>query len=154
CRQGAESAACRDAQGDARHRAARIVEEIRDRPVLMLGWFARLFRPAAPAWVEADELRDRLASGASPLVLDVRAPDEFDGPLGHIDGARNIPLAELPAHRRELAAAGRPVVCVCLTDKRSSQAAAELAAAGVRNIAVLHGGMKTWRALDAAAPPA
>ena len=35
---------------------------------------------------------------------------------------------------------------VCLTDKRSSQAAADLAAAGMRNVAVLRGGMKSWRA--------
>jgi len=120
----------------------------------MPAWLSRLFRPAVPAWIEARELRQRLSSGRPPLIVDVRGPDEFDGPLGHIDSARNIPLAELPEHRRELAAAGRAVVCVCLTDKRSSQAAADLAAAGVRSLAVLRGGMKAWRALDAAAPPA
>ena len=118
----------------------------------MLGWLARLFRPAAPVWIETGELRRRLASPVAPLVVDVRGRDEFDGPLGHIDGARNIPLAELPAHRRELAAAGRPLVLVCLTDKRSSQAAADLAAAGLRDLAVLQGGMKAWHALDP--PPA
>jgi rhodanese-related sulfurtransferase len=36
-------------------------------------------------------------------------------------------------------------VLVCLTDKRSSQAAAELAAAGARDVAVLRGGMRAWR---------
>jgi rhodanese-related sulfurtransferase len=120
----------------------------------MFGWLARLFRPAVPGWIEAEELRRRLASGAAPLVLDVRGPDEFDGPLGHIDGARNIALADLPAHCRELAAAGRPIVCVCLTDKRSAQAAADLATTGARNVTVLRGGMKAWRALDAAPPAA
>jgi rhodanese-related sulfurtransferase len=78
--------------------------------------------------------------------VDVRGPDEFDGPLGHIDGARNVPLAELRASIPELAAQGRPLVMVCLTDKRSSQAASELAAAGTRDVAVLRGGMKGWRA--------
>jgi len=120
----------------------------------MFGWLARLFRPAVPGWIEPDELRRRLATGAAPLIVDVRGPDEFDGPLGHIGGARNIPLAGLPAHRRELAGAGAPIVCVCLTDKRSAQAAADLAAAGARNVAVLRGGMTAWRALDAAPPPA
>jgi rhodanese-related sulfurtransferase len=51
----------------------------------------------------------------------------------------------LPAQTDALAAEGRPLVMVCLTDKRSSQAAAELIAAGVDKIAVLRGGMKAWR---------
>jgi rhodanese-related sulfurtransferase len=114
----------------------------------MLARFTRLFQrsAAAPVWVEAAELRRWLAGEGAPIVVDVRGPDEFEGPLGHIEGARNIPLGELPAHRQELAAEGRPLVMVCLTDKRSSQAAADLAAAGLRNIAVLRGGMKNWRA--------
>ena len=113
----------------------------------MLARLARLFRApaAAPIWVEAAELRRWLAGEGAPVIVDVRGPDEFDGPLGHIDGARNIPLAELPTHTEELAAEGRPLVMVCLTDKRSSQAAAELLVAGVRDVAVLRGGMKGWR---------
>src|SRR3954447_2196499 len=114
----------------------------------MLDRLSRLFRrPAsAPIWVEPAELHRWLAGEGAPIVVDVRGPNEFDGPLGHIDGARNIPLAELPAHRQELAAEGRALVRVCLTDKRSSQAAAELVAAGLRHVAVLRGGMKAWRA--------
>jgi rhodanese-related sulfurtransferase len=115
----------------------------------MLARLARLFsRPAAatPVWVEPDELRRWLAGEGAPIVVDVRGSDEFDGPLGHIDGARNVPLAELRASIPELAAQGRPLVMVCLTDKRSSQAASELAAAGTRDVAVLRGGMKGWRA--------
>ena len=113
----------------------------------MLARLARLFRrpAAAPIWVKAGELRLWLAGEGAPIVVDVRGPDEFDGPLGHIDGARNIPLAELPPHIEELAAEGRPVVMVCLTDKRSSQAATDLLAAGMHNVAVLRGGMKGWR---------
>jgi 3-mercaptopyruvate sulfurtransferase SseA len=44
-----------------------------------------------------DELKRSLAGGERPLIVDVREPGEFDGPLGHIDGAINIPLAQLPA---------------------------------------------------------
>jgi rhodanese-related sulfurtransferase len=114
----------------------------------MFARLARLFgKPAAPVWVEAAELRRRIKGEGAPIVIDVRGPDEFDGPLGHIDGARNIPLAELPAHASELAAARRPLVMVCLTDKRSSQAAADLLGIGLDKIAVLRGGMKAWRAM-------
>jgi rhodanese-related sulfurtransferase len=112
----------------------------------MAGIFGHLFRrPAAgPRWVEVDELRQHLAGVAPPFVLDVRGPQEFEGPLGHIDGARNIPLDELDPRCGEIAA-GRPIVCVCLTDKRSAAAAAQLTEAGVSDVAVLRGGMKAWR---------
>jgi rhodanese-related sulfurtransferase len=111
----------------------------------MLAPLARLFRrPPEPIWLDVAELRRRLGDGVAPLVLDVRGRDEFDGPLGHIDGAVNIPLPELAVRRAEIAA-GRPVVCVCLTDKRSAFAAAQLAAAGFADVAVLRGGMKAWR---------
>ena len=90
-------------------------------------------------------MRGRLGRGERPLILDVRGPDEFDGPLGHIDGARNVPLPELPRHVAEIGRETGPIVIVCLTDKRSSQAAASLAEAGIRDVAVLRGGMRAWR---------
>ena len=113
----------------------------------MTGWLGRLFgrREAGAGWIEAGDLRDRLGRGEHPLILDVRGPDEFDGPLGHIDGARNVPLAELLRHIAAINRETGPIVVVCLTDKRSSQAAALLAGSGVRNVAVLRGGMRAWR---------
>jgi rhodanese-related sulfurtransferase len=117
----------------------------------MLGALARLFgkAPPEPVWVDVAGLRAQLDADAAPLVLplilDVRGPDEFDGPLGHIPGARNIPLPELAMHEAEIAGEGRPVICVCLTDKRSAAAAAQLTARGVGGVSVLRGGMKAWR---------
>jgi rhodanese-related sulfurtransferase len=121
----------------------------------LLSPLGRLFRkpplgnPLGPVWVDVAGLRAQLA-GEGPLVLDVRGPDEFTGPLGHIEGALNIPLPELTVRQAEVAGAGRPIVCVCLTDKRSAAAAAqlaagELAAGGVGDVSVLRGGMKAWR---------
>jgi rhodanese-related sulfurtransferase len=113
----------------------------------MLAALSRLFgkKSPEPVWLDVAGLRALLAGAAPPLLVDVRGADEFDGPLGHIAGARNIPLPELNAYRGEIAAAHRPVVCVCLTDKRSLAAAAQLAAADVREVSVLRGGMKAWR---------
>ncbi len=112
---------------------------------------ARLMRwlrqPAAgPIWVEPGDLRRRLRRGEMCMVIDVRGPDEFDGPLGHIAGALNVPLAGLAARTTDFARAECPIVLVCLTDKRSSRAAAALGEAGVRNVTVLRGGMTAWRA--------
>lgn len=113
----------------------------------MFARLAKLFRPSPSEllWLEPGELQNRIDRGELSMIIDVRGPDEFDGPLGHIAGALNIPLAGLTARAAELARARCPIVLVCLTDKRSSQAAAELAGAGIRDVAVLRGGMRGWR---------
>jgi rhodanese-related sulfurtransferase len=119
----------------------------------MAGLFARFFgarervKPVRiePVWIEPADLHKRLAAGEPLLLLDVRGTDEFTGPLGHISGAVNLPLPELPAHLARLAAAPQPIVALCLTDKRSARAAGQLAAAGHREVAILRGGMERWR---------
>ena len=78
-------------------------------------------------------------------VLDVREPDEYRGPLGHIHGSTLIPLAELPARAGELAP-DRPVVAVCRSGARSAQAVVLLQKAGFKDVANLTGGMLRWRA--------
>ena len=88
---------------------------------LLSRWFRRA--PTAPSWIEPLALATRLEQDASLLVLDVRGPDEFTGPLGRIREARNLPLNELPAHLPDLVRDDRPVVVVCKTDRRSSMAA-------------------------------
>jgi rhodanese-related sulfurtransferase len=97
------------------------------------------------AWLEPDELSTLLSGPSPPLVIDVRGPEEFTGPLGHIDTARNIPLDQLPADAAVLSGQGRPLVLVCHTDRRSAVAAQRLQRAGGAEIAVLHGGMVAWR---------
>ena len=84
-------------------------------------------------------------AGAAVQVVDVREPDEFTGPLGHVAGARSIPLGELPARSGELAK-DRPVVTVCRSGARSAQAATLLQKAGFAEVANLAGGMLRWRA--------
>ena len=89
-------------------------------------------------------LRDRLGGEAPPLVIDVRTPPEYQG--GHIPGAVNIPLAQVPGRAPALAEAGRAVVAVCLHGGRSRQAAGLLRGHGVREVAVLQGGTSGWQA--------
>jgi len=97
------------------------------------------------AWIEANVLKRRLDNGEAVTVIDVRGPDEFVGPLGHIATARNIPVAELHQRLAELAGLERtPIVLVCRTDKRSAAAARNLLAAGFTQISVLRQGMERW----------
>lgn len=98
--------------------------------------------------VEASELALLLKTDAPPLVVDVRGPDEFTGPLGHIDVALNISLDQIPGRLAELMDRQRPLVLVCHTDRRSSAAADYLRRAGRQDIAVLRGGMLAWRSLS------
>jgi uncharacterized membrane protein YdjX (TVP38/TMEM64 family) len=98
----------------------------------------------APGWIEADALAGRLERGGA-AVIDVRGPDEFAGPLGHLADALNLPLGELPARLTEIKAfKDKPVIVVCRTDKRSANAATVLRDAGFRNVRVLRGGMEQW----------
>jgi sulfur dioxygenase len=78
-------------------------------------------------------------------ILDVREPEEFTGPLGHIAGAVLIPLGKLAERAGELAR-DRPIVTVCRAGSRSAQATVILKEAGFTDVANLVGGMLRWRA--------
>jgi glyoxylase-like metal-dependent hydrolase (beta-lactamase superfamily II)/rhodanese-related sulfurtransferase len=90
-----------------------------------------------PHWLE-EHLRD-------VLVIDVREPDEFTGPLGHVPGAQLVPLGMLSTRSAELSKA-KPIVTVCRSGARSAQATVLLGKAGFERVANLSGGMLRWRA--------
>lgn len=113
----------------------------------------RRFRTPRLRWINVAELKALQNSPRAPTVLDVRNPDEFIGPLGHLPGARNEPLGALPARLGGLATAPRQaLVVVCRTDKRSAKAAELLRDAGFADVRVLRGGMEAWRAAEAPPP--
>lgn len=84
------------------------------------------------------EARKLVASGAT--LLDVRTPEEFRG--GHLDGAINIPVQDLPARLAEVPK-GKPVVVYCAAGGRSARAAMMLKQAGHRHVHDL-GAMHNW----------
>ena len=89
-------------------------------------------------------LRDLLAgqgAGAGVLLIDVREPREFTS--GHLDGARNIPLADLERRLREFAVGGMPVF-VCRSGRRSLTACALALRNGIEAPAHLEGGLLAW----------
>ncbi len=90
----------------------------------------------APEWVAAH--RQDVA------ILDVRAEAELHGELGHLEGAKVIPLEELRGRTAELGG-DKPIVVVCQTGKRSAMATAILRKAGLDRVANLAGGMARWR---------
>ena len=90
-----------------------------------------------PNWLE-ENLR-------AVQIVDVREPDEFNGPLGHVPGARLIPLGALQQRTSELKKE-RPLIMVCRSGARSAQATVLLGKAGFDKVANLSGGMLRWRA--------
>src|SRR5581483_11967077 len=106
---------------------------------------SRLRSNTAHRWIGVSELARLLAGKGGVAVVDVRSPDDFRGPLGHIAGARNLPLTDLPSRLAEIAALkNEPVVLVCRTHKMSASAAAQLGTIGFRDIRVVRGGMVQW----------
>ena len=91
-----------------------------------------------PHWLE--ENRGKV------LVIDVRTPEEFNGPLGHLPEAELIPLDQL-AGRAGGIGQERPIVTVCRAGGRSAQAIVLLVRAGIERAANLTGGMIRWRGL-------
>lgn len=91
------------------------------------------------------ELHELLASSEAPLLIDVRTPAEFSS--GHIDGAVNLPLNELPQRLPELnAASDRAIVTICRSAKRTIPATQFLHAQGFELATQLAGGMLAWHA--------
>jgi len=113
-------------------------------------------QPEEPGWAPLDftfgglweiqpaALAERLPS-ATLQLLDVREPQEFDDVLGHLAGARLLPLSALAARSGEIDR-DRPVVAICRSGVRSAQAVALLQKSGFTQLANLAGGMLRWRA--------
>jgi rhodanese-related sulfurtransferase len=108
-------------------------------------WLRKL---RAQPMLDVDTLKQQLERGEPVIVLDVRDPAEFNDQEGHIPGATNLPLAELPVRVAELADRRQDAIrLVCRTDRRSAQAAGLLADAGFADVRVVRGGMTAWRAM-------
>lgn len=78
---------------------------------------------------------------AGARLVDVRTPEEFDA--GHIDGAVNIPVQDLPARMDELGRKDEPIVVYCRSGARSGSAKRTLEAAGYTKVVDL-GPMSRW----------
>ena len=96
-----------------------------------------------------EEVHAKLEADEDLVLVDVRTEPEYAGALGTLPGAKLIPLNELEERLDDLEPhRGREIVLVCRTQNRSRAAAALLRRHGFRNLAVMDGGMKAWRAME------
>ena len=105
-------------------------------------WAPLTFRFSGVWEIEPLDLLER-AEGVQ--IIDVREPREFTDVLGHIHGARLLPLSQLVDRIGEIDKRG-PVVAVCRSGARSAQATVLLKKAGFAEVANLAGGMLRWQA--------
>jgi len=96
-----------------------------------------------PRLIDHDEAARLIADGAV-TVVDVRTPAEY-ARLGHIPGARLLPVDLIAAGPAVLPDDGRPLLVYCEHGVRSRHAARLLADAAVAPVLELAGGLSSWR---------
>jgi molybdopterin/thiamine biosynthesis adenylyltransferase/rhodanese-related sulfurtransferase len=87
------------------------------------------------------KLLDQASRAGAFVLVDVREPREFN--TGHLDGAINIPVAELERRLREIPPQASPVF-ICRSGSRSLAASAMALRAGITAPAYLEGGLLAW----------
>lgn len=99
--------------------------------------------PANLPSILPDELRAQLATGC--CLVDVREPVEHAAE--HIDGAKLIPLGQIERRMAEIPP-DHPVVVMCHSGKRGSEALRKLQALGFSDARNLDGGIVAWKAAN------
>ena len=90
--------------------------------------------------MSATELAAHLRQ-ATPLLLDVREPWEFD--ICHIAGSNNLPMGQIPQRVKELPDSGE-IVVICHHGVRSQQVIRFLQGQMNASLINLDGGVDAW----------
>jgi adenylyltransferase/sulfurtransferase len=91
--------------------------------------------------IEPAQLARRIAGGEQLEIIDVREPYEWQ--IGHIPGARLVPLAAIPDEIPRLDKK-RTIILYCKVGARSRYAAEQVARAGAADVRNLAGGIVRW----------
>lgn len=91
---------------------------------------------------EPDLAHKNIENGELRWVVDVRASEQYA--TGHVPGALNIPVNQLPMRYHELPRAER-ILITCDRGEVSLLAARLLTDLDFRDVAILDGGLEAWR---------
>lgn len=95
--------------------------------------------------ISVRDLKEKIQSDTSLVILDVRTPQELDGELGKIEGVVNIPIQELEARIHELDEyKDKEIAVICRSGNRSGRAVKILEPLGFNAKNVI-GGMVQWK---------
>jgi rhodanese-related sulfurtransferase len=92
--------------------------------------------------IDAATLEQLRRQDSRTRILDVREGFEFE--TAHIPGSYNVPLDTLAEHSQDLADLEHPIVLVCQSGGRATQAHGTLTSAGKDTLHILEGGMNGW----------
>ena len=96
---------------------------------------------AGEGMLSAAALKQKFDAGEKFTLVDVREPFEWE--LGHIPGAKHIPLGELCSRMNELDCTGETVL-LCKSGMRSAKALSLLKEAGFAKLWNVQGGIAAW----------
>src|SRR5690242_11105725 len=101
--------------------------------------------PGGYAEVLPTVANEMIIDSSQVVVIDVRPPDAYLGPEGHIAGALNAPFATIERQLPELLPYQNQTVLVYGEDSTDGAVAAKLlTVAGFRNVVHIDGGIKGW----------
>lgn len=109
----------------------------------MIAWAVAGFRTSHIELISAEDLHDLITGDANFVLLDIRAPLEYAD--NHIEGAINIPVADLRTRHNELDK-DKTNVLICSSGNRSSLGASILKQHGFKDIYNVAGGMTGYSA--------
>jgi rhodanese-related sulfurtransferase len=97
-----------------------------------------------------EEVKAQLEGAERPVLLDVREPWEIE--IAHIDGSKNIPMADVPTRVQELDP-DEHIIVVCHHGVRSLNVTNWLRQQGFENVQSMRGGIDRWsRTVDPKVP--
>ena len=109
----------------------------------MSGWVTKGYKTNYVTQISAEDLHEMVTGTEKFVLLDVRAQLEFED--GHIEGAINIPVADLRERHTELKK-NETLILLCSTGNRSSLGVSILRQHGFKNLYNVAGGMTGYSA--------
>jgi rhodanese-related sulfurtransferase len=101
--------------------------------------------------ITPEEVKSKLDAGEEFVLLDVREPWEFE--TARIDGAKLIPMGEVPSRAHQELDPEAPIVVLCHHGVRSMNVTAWLRQQGFEKAQSMRGGIDAWsRRVDGKVP--
>lgn len=98
--------------------------------------------------ITAEEVKKKIENKEDILLLDVRTPQEFNGPLGHIEGAILVSVQTLADSISKLDEyKDKEIIVYCRSGKRSQTGTRIMLKNGFKAVNML-GGMKAWNKIN------
>ena len=109
----------------------------------MAAWVTKGYKTNYVTQISAEYLHDRVTGSEKFVLLDVRAPLEFED--SHIERAINIPVADLRERHKELKKENE-IIMICSSGNRSSLGVSILSQHGFKNLYNVAGGITGYSA--------